>query len=118
DDFDDLHPLTLKQYHGIHGHVHTCLTGQTGAGHPPNKDLEDKLHDNGASEMHIHGHDILRRVKADLQDQVYHEAIPVPSCNSLFACTDNKAEFCSVFENVMLKNITPAGYGLLPHELE
>ncbi|KAL4080552.1 hypothetical protein J3A83DRAFT_4084310 [Scleroderma citrinum] len=57
-------------------------------------------------------------VGVDLQDQVYHEAIPVPSCNSLFACTNDKAEFWSVFENVMLKDITPAGYGLLPHELK
>lgn len=40
----------------------------------------------------------------------------VPRNRSPFACAQDEAEFWSVLERVILEDITPTGYGLLPEE--
>lgn len=60
---------------------------------------------------------ILRRLEADLQDQVHHEAVEVPGKGSPFTCVEAEAEFWSVLDQVMLEDITPTGYGLLEEDV-
>jgi len=107
-----IHPLTIERYYGVHGCERIRQIGQTGAGHPPDEDPEA-----GDEEIAVDGHNsILRRLEADLQDQVRHEAVEVPGKGSPFTCVEEEAEFWSVLDNVMLEDITPTGYGLLPEE--
>jgi len=107
-----IHPLAIEQYYGVHGCERICRIGQTGAGHPPDEDPEA-----GDEEIAVDKHNsILRRLEADLQDQVCHEAVEVPGKGSPFTCVEEEAEFWSVLDNVMLEDITPTGYGLLLEE--
>ncbi|KIO03161.1 hypothetical protein M404DRAFT_146356, partial [Pisolithus tinctorius Marx 270] len=48
---------------------------------------------------------------------VRHDAVEVPGNGLPFACAEDEAEFWSVLERVVLEDITPTGYGLLPEEL-
>ncbi|KAI6156564.1 hypothetical protein BKA82DRAFT_814196 [Pisolithus tinctorius] len=81
--------------------------GQTGAGHCP--DEEPEADDEEIATNEHNG--ILRRVGADLQEQVCHEAVEVPGKGLPFACVKDEAEFWSVLDRVVIEDITPAGYG-------
>ncbi|KAI6039376.1 hypothetical protein EDC04DRAFT_2517787, partial [Pisolithus marmoratus] len=106
-----IHPLTIEWYYGIHGHERICQDGQTGAGHPPDENPD------ADEEVVMDGHSgILRGLEADLQQQVCHEAVEVPSSGSPFACVEDEAKFWSSLDHVILEDITPMGYGLLPDE--
>lgn len=102
DDCDGIHPDTIAKYYGAEGHLHR-LPGETGAGNPPDErvdDLTDQLHDHQN-----------RNVK--------HDAVKVPRHANPFI-TNPKAEklFISVLDQVVSNNVMPAGYGILPQELD
>ncbi|KAI6001046.1 hypothetical protein F5J12DRAFT_713658 [Pisolithus orientalis] len=107
DEYEGIHPLTIERYYGVHGHVRVRRNGQTGAGHCP--DEEPEADDEEIATNEHNG--ILRRVGADLQEQVRHEAVEVPGKGSPFACVKDEAEFWSVLDRVVIEDITPAGYG-------
>lgn len=113
DDCKGIHPLTIERYYGVHGHERIRRNGQTGAGHPPDEDPESDDEEIIADRRD----GILQSLEADLQDQVRHDAVEVPGNGLPFACAEDEAEFWSVLERVVLEDITPTGYGLLPEEL-
>jgi len=112
DDCIGIHPLTIEQYYGIDGRERIPRHGQTGAGHPPDKDPGSDDDDDAADQRD----GILWRLEADLQNQVHHQAVEVPRNRSPFASAQDEAEFWSMLERVILEDITPTGYGLLPEE--
>ncbi|KIK11193.1 hypothetical protein PISMIDRAFT_123142 [Pisolithus microcarpus 441] len=112
DECEGIHPLTIERYYGVHGRERVRRNGQTGAGHPP-----DEEPDADDEETVVDRHDdILRRLEADLLEQVRHEAVEVPGKGSPFACVEDEVEFWSLLDHVILEDIIPTGYGLLAGE--
>ena len=109
DECEGIHPLTMEQYYGVHGHEQIRLNGQTGAGHPLDEDPEE-----GDEEIIADGHSgILERLEADIWVQVCHEAVEVPGKGSPFISVEDETKFWLVLDHVMLENTVLTWYGLL-----
>ncbi|KAJ7800219.1 hypothetical protein B0H13DRAFT_1673037 [Mycena leptocephala] len=100
DDCEGLHPDTIEKYYGVFG---AERFGQSGAGHPPDEDVEHPS--------------LAERIGVEHGPQVRHEAIDVPDHRNPFS-NDSEAEtkFFRVLTEVVKQKITPAGYGLLSEE--
>ena len=96
DDYEDIHPTVLAQYHGVHGHASRRAAGETGAGQLDDEDVpipsvsglasdsesesesdEDDADDEAAALRH--------QIERDLSDNFHHDPVPVPKHANPFA---------------------------------
>ncbi|KAJ6479151.1 hypothetical protein C8R45DRAFT_832988, partial [Mycena sanguinolenta] len=100
DDCEGLHPDTIKKYYGVHG---SERVGHVGAGNPPDEDEEDC--------------DLEDHIRSDQDTQIRHDAVDVPDHRNPFGDdSETEGRFFAVLAEVVRKEITPAGYGMLPEE--
>ncbi|KAG1902384.1 uncharacterized protein F5891DRAFT_1127681 [Suillus fuscotomentosus] len=81
----------------------TCCHGQTGAGHPDDKDTNS-------------GDQLISQIEEDQEQNVRHTAVEVPRKKSPFVTQDDENLFFSTVEQIIVEGIIPEGYGLLPGE--
>ncbi|KAJ7584221.1 hypothetical protein C8J56DRAFT_863611 [Mycena floridula] len=97
---EGVHRTVLDAYHwyGVEGQERAPNRNQTGAGHPPDEDLDEHI--------------------ANMEEgQVRHDAIDVPKATSPFTETGEQL-FWAAFQAVQENNIVPAGYCIQPDEWE
>ncbi|KIK77939.1 hypothetical protein PAXRUDRAFT_36718 [Paxillus rubicundulus Ve08.2h10] len=92
-------------YSGTHGRGILQQAGQTGAGHPNDKDS-------------LEAHGRVSQIEVDQLQHVHHDAVEVPEKRSPFRTEVYEMYYFHLLENLVTEDIVPEGYGLLPGELD
>ncbi|KAI0060244.1 hypothetical protein BV25DRAFT_1807634, partial [Artomyces pyxidatus] len=97
DEYQDVHPDLLNRYYGVSGVPRFRAPGQTGAGHPPDEDIE-------------------ALVAADQAANIRHEPIKVARHTSPFSLDELEQGFWDVYAEVQASGIVPSGMMLRDSE--
>jgi hypothetical protein len=108
DDCEGIHPDTIDQYYGTHGHELRRRQGQTGAGHPREDDDGDVTCYESA---------IARDIAHD-EERNFHHAVEAPIHRKPFLDCDEETVFYNRLAHLIRERIIPPGYGILPCEWE
>lgn len=114
EDQPQVHANILDQYYGVDGHARRRRHGQTGAGHPPDEDVDDGSERGGDSDD-SDGGGIEEMIADDQEEHIRHEALPVPTSASPFSAVSEEI-FLNTFEEMQRLDVVPEGYGLHPYE--
>jgi hypothetical protein len=96
EDHAGVDPAILNRYYGVEGDTQHRPTGQTGAGHPPDKELDNLIADGQ-------------------QSDIRHAAIEVPSERCPFTA-EGEALFRQMLREIQEVNQIPIGFGVAPNE--
>jgi hypothetical protein len=102
DDCTGLHPDIINEYYGTTSARIHRQRGQTGAGHPPEEQVND----------------IAEQIAEDQDGNVRHDAIPVPRHESPFDSDQTEAVFFDMLNRAHTEGLVPIGYGVTANEME
>ena len=116
DDYENVPAAELEQHYGIHGNPVHRLPGQTGAGHPADKDDVAGFsveHDDDWLDM-----DDAEAAVDEVNRNTYTEPVSVPEHNSPFVSDAGMQAFSIRLSQYEEMGFIPAGYGMSRTEWE
>ena len=114
DECEGIHPDVINKYYGVDLSKHRRPAGVTGAGHP---DDEEDISDSESSDLGS-SHGLAEKIARDQMGHIRHEGIAVPVHGNPFHDDSHEQQFWHVLAEVIQKDVTPEGVGLLPKEWE
>ncbi|KAF8575068.1 hypothetical protein K439DRAFT_1546019 [Ramaria rubella] len=128
DDFPDVHPNILEQYHSVDiGQTHQECH-QTGAGYPSDESDDksvssDTLTDLSSGSDHEEGenpetNELWCQIAADIHVNVHHKPVKTPWNQTPFKHPAQKAIFFAALNRIQMAQLIPLGFGLKTSEWE
>ncbi|KAF8574270.1 hypothetical protein K439DRAFT_1372836 [Ramaria rubella] len=115
DDFQDVHPEILEQYHNVDmGPAHRD-SHQTGAGYPSDESDDDLDNEEGED---FETNEIQCQIAADIHANVHYKPVKTPQSASPFGHPAQEVIFFAALNNIQTAHLIPLGFGLKASEWE
>jgi hypothetical protein len=116
---DGVHPDTISRYYGVHGTEQIRSSGQTGAGHPEDEDI-DSSSDEGSENGDDNDEwtELQHQIARDQAHNIRHKPIKVARHRNPFPTPEAEAEFWEILAMVIKDSAIPDGFGVHVEEWE